>query len=169
MDGISQLNSLTKTSAVMQNTRINQDQSKFEDLVRNIQNENRSNVSSAEIVKDGHINGDIKTDFENTFTSESDKKSLPTGAAANNASVHSKSKTIDKTSKLYEKALELESFFVKIMVDSMRKTVTKASGENNFAQNMYDDMLYDEYTTAMTKKAGFGLADQIYEQLSVLA
>ena len=26
----------------------------------------------------------------------------------------------------------------------------------------YEDMLFDEYATAMTKNAGFGLADQIY-------
>jgi flagellar protein FlgJ len=31
---------------------------------------------------------------------------------------------------------------------------------------MYEDMLYDEYATSMTKNAGFGLADQIYMQLS---
>ena len=49
----------------------------------------------------------------------------------------------------------------------MRKTVNKASsGNNDFAANMYEDMLYDEYATSMTKNAGFGLADQIYMQLS---
>ena len=31
---------------------------------------------------------------------------------------------------------------------------------------MYEDMLYDEYTTALTKNAGFGIADAIYLELS---
>ncbi|MBQ9908877.1 MAG: rod-binding protein, partial [Treponema sp.] len=75
-------------------------------------------------------------------------------------------KTIDRTSKLYEKSLEMESYVVKMMLSSMRKTVMKADGESNYAKNMYEDMLYDEYATMMTKNAGFGLADQMYLQLS---
>ncbi|MBR7064939.1 MAG: rod-binding protein, partial [Treponema sp.] len=31
---------------------------------------------------------------------------------------------------------------------------------------MYEDMMYDEYSTAVTKNAGFGLADLVYLQLS---
>ena len=91
---------------------------------------------------------------------------LPSGAAANSGS-HT-AQTIDKTSKLYEKSLELESYFVKIMLSSMRNSVTKTSlngEENSYAQKMYEDMLYDELATVMTKNAGFGLADQIYMQL----
>ena len=53
------------------------------------------------------------------------------------------------------------------MVDSMRKTVTKSNqSENSFAQKMYEDMLYDEYTTVLTKNSGFGIADSIYLELS---
>ena len=48
----------------------------------------------------------------------------------------------------------------------MRKTVMRANGEQSYAEQMYEDMLYDEYATAMTKNAGFGLADQMYLQLS---
>lgn len=47
----------------------------------------------------------------------------------------------------------------------MRKSINKAS-ESDFATGMYEDMLWDEYSEAMTKSAGFGLADQIYNQLS---
>ncbi len=47
------------------------------------------------------------------------------------------------------------------MLSEMRKTVHKTN-EGDFASKMYEDMLYDEYSTAMTKNAGFGLADQIY-------
>ena len=97
---------------------------------------------------------------------ESDKTALPQGAAANQANSHVQQKTIDRTSKLYEKSLEMESYVVKMMLSSMRKTVMKADSQSDYAKNMYEDMLYDEYATMMTKNAGFGLADQMYLQLS---
>ena len=39
------------------------------------------------------------------------------------------------------------------------------SKDSDFAQQTYEDMLFDEYSTMMTKNAGFGLADQIYLSL----
>ncbi len=77
--------------------------------------------------------------------------------------------SIDRSSKLYEKSQELETFFMKIVLSSMRATVNKTnlSGEeNSYASKMYEDMMYDEFAAAMTKNAGFGLADQVYIQLS---
>ena len=56
-----------------------------------------------------------------------------------------------------------------VVLSSMRNTVTKTSlggSQNEYAQNMYEDMLYDELANSVTKSAGFGLADQIYLQLS---
>jgi len=85
------------------------------------------------------------------------------------AAQHSGAKaTIDKTSELYQQALELESYFVKIMLDSMRSTLGKNSltGKDSFAGKMYDDMMYEELSRTMTKNAGLGLADQIYLQLN---
>ena len=88
----------------------------------------------------------------------------PIGAAAN-AGQEGK---IDRTSKLYEQALELESYFVKIMLSSMRNTVQKSglTGEDSFASRIYEDMMYDQLSRTVTQHAGFGLADQIYLQLS---
>jgi len=34
------------------------------------------------------------------------------------------------------------------------------------AEDIFEDMLYDEYALRMTRTAGFGLADQIYLQLT---
>ncbi|MBQ0002496.1 MAG: rod-binding protein [Treponema sp.] len=161
MTGITQLGNLTQTSTMMQNVKVQSENNKFADLV----NSARGSVSSDKIVtRDTRLNGDVASDFSGTFQSEGDKTARASGFAANSAKAQTK--TIDKTSKLYEKSMELESFFVKMMVDSMRKTVTKANGENGFAQKMYEDMLYDEYTTALTKNAGFGIADSIYLELS---
>lgn len=161
MTGITQLSNLTQTNTMMANVRHESESNKFADLI----NSARGSVSSDQIVThDTRLNGDVASDFSGTFQSEADKTARASGFAANSAKAQTK--TIDKTSKLYEKSIELESFFVKMMVDSMRKTVTKANGENGFAQKMYEDMLYDEYTTALTKNAGFGIADSIYLELS---
>ena len=74
---------------------------------------------------------------------------------------------IDKTDKLYEQCLELETFLIKTLIGSMRKTIQKSGLINEgFAGKMYEDMLYDEYARDFTKNAGFGLADQAYLELS---
>lgn len=119
----------------------------------------------------GKLNGDYTSGFEKTFRALSDKAALPSGAAANDVPVSGAKteKKIDKTSVLYEKSLELESCIIKIMLSSMRGTLTGASvygEEPSYAQKMYEDMLYDELAVTMTKHAGFGLADQIYLQLA---
>lgn len=119
----------------------------------------------------GKLNGDYTSGFEKTFRALSDKAALPSGAAANDVPVSGAKteKKIDKTSVLYEKSLELESYIIKIMLSSMRGTLTGASvygEEPSYAQKMYEDMLYDELAVTMTKHAGFGLADQIYLQLA---
>ena len=124
------------------------------------------NLSSSQTSYDGRINGDWTSGFSGSFMAESDKNALPQGAAANQANPHVQAQKIDRTSKLYEKSLEMESYIVKMMLSSMRKTVMKADNSKNYAKDTYEDMLYDEYATMMTKKAGFGLADQMYLQLS---
>jgi len=108
--------------------------------------------------------GDFITSFALTNPTDADRTASLTGAAANSGLRGS----VDKTSKLYEQALELESYFVKIMLSSMRNTVQKSplSGDTGFAGKMYEDMLYDELSRDVTRGAGFGLADQVYLQLS---
>lgn len=123
-------------------------------------------LSAVSVIKPGRLNGDYGTGFAGAFTSELDKHASPVGAAANQANPHIAPRTIDRTSELYEKSLEMESYIVKQMLSSMRKTIMRANGEQSYAEQMYEDMLYDEYATQMTKSAGFGLADQLYLQLS---
>ena len=137
---ISSVNSsLLNGTETMQKVREAGEGASFSDLVKRIRSSENfkggGSVSSANVIQDGRLNGDFASGFANTFTSESDKKALPVGAAANGAGVHAKSATIDRTSKLYEKSLELESYIVKIMVSSMRSTVTKTSlfGGDSFA------------------------------------
>ena len=157
---------ITGGDGAFNTARTNAETAKFSELIERLQNQDdgRGTLSSAQIAQEGRLNGDYTTGYADTFTLESDKTAKATGAAVNQANPHVQAKTIDKTSKLYESALELEGFFVKQMLSQMRKTIMKSS-ESSFAQSMYEDMLFDEYAAAMTKNAGFGLADQIYLSL----
>ncbi|MDR1637009.1 MAG: rod-binding protein [Treponema sp.] len=74
---------------------------------------------------------------------------------------------IDKTGKLYEQCLELETFLVKTLLSGMRNTVQKSGFiDEGFAGKMYEDMLWDEYARDFTKNAGLGFADMAYLELT---
>lgn len=165
--------SLTSGTQSVQNAKSQNDVSRFQDLVRSAQaaasqtNGVGQNVSSSQITDGSRLNGDYTQGFAGTYKSEKDKSSAPTGAAVNGANPNIvKNQKIDRTSKLYEQSMELENYLVKIMLSSMRNTISKANGEESYAKSMYEDMLYDQYSETLTKNAGFGLADQIYLQLS---
>jgi flagellar protein FlgJ len=88
-------------------------------------------------------------------------------SAAQGGTGGSNSVTIDKNDKLYEQCLELETFLVKTLLNSMRNTVQKSDLlDEGFAGKMYEDMLYDEYAKDYTRNAGFGLAKQVYLELT---
>jgi Rod binding domain-containing protein len=74
---------------------------------------------------------------------------------------------IDRSSRLYQVSQEFEAIFIKQMLNTMRKTVTKSGLlDGGMAEEIFEDMLYDEYAMKMAKTAGFGLADQVYLQLT---
>lgn len=158
------ISGITNGAAALTSAKSNAENSKFMDLLKSMQNKTDGGVSSAQIVQNGRLNGEYTSGFTGTYSSQKDKTSAPIGAAANQANVHVQKKTIDRTSELYEKAMELENYFVKQMISQMRKTVLK-NKESDFARQTYEDMLFDEYSTMTTKNAGFGIADQIYLSL----
>jgi len=74
---------------------------------------------------------------------------------------------VDKTDKLYEQCLALETFLVKNILSAMRKNEMKSSIiDTGYAGEIYEDMLWDEYAKEYTKNAGFGLADLAYLELT---
>ncbi len=75
---------------------------------------------------------------------------------------------IDRKSKLYEVSQQFEAIFIKQMLDAMRQTLNKEDDLFNggMSQDIFEDMLYDEYANKMAQTAQFGLADTIYRQLS---
>jgi flagellar protein FlgJ len=79
----------------------------------------------------------------------------------------SSSPIVDKESELYKQCLELETFLVKILVNSMRNSIQKSGLiDEGFAGKMYEDMLYDEYAKELTKNANFGMAEMAYLELT---
>lgn len=101
-----------------------------------------------------------------------DQSRRPVGAAANSGPadvehVSKKRASVDRSSPLFKQCQELESFIIKNMLKSMRDTVQKSDlTGGGFAGQMYEDMLYDKYSESMAANAGFGLADQVYLELS---
>jgi len=74
---------------------------------------------------------------------------------------------IDRKSALYEQCLEFEAIFVQMMLKEMRSTVHKGELMNGgHAEEIFEDMLYQERAKDMSKAAGFGLADSVYRELS---
>ncbi|HET6452331.1 MAG TPA: rod-binding protein [Spirochaetia bacterium] len=75
---------------------------------------------------------------------------------------------VDKKSELYKVSQDFEALFIKQMLDVMRKTIHKEDDllGGGLGQDVYEDMLYDEYAKKMAATAQFGLSDMIYRQLS---
>jgi flagellar protein FlgJ len=75
---------------------------------------------------------------------------------------------IDKNSDLYKVCQDFEALFIKQMLDVMRKTINKQDDLLNggMSQEIFEDMLYDEYAKKMAQTAQFGLAEMIYRQVS---
>ena len=72
-----------------------------------------------------------------------------------------------KDTKLFEACQDFEALFIKQMLNSMRKTVNKTGlMEGGMAEDVFEDMLYDEYAKIMSKTADLGLADMVYQQVA---
>lgn len=82
------------------------------------------------------------------------------------AIAHKHDKPIDK--KLMDVCIEMESLFVYQILKEMRKTIHKENDilHGGMAQEIFEDMLYNEYSLQISKTANFGLAKTLYDQLS---
>lgn len=71
--------------------------------------------------------------------------------------------------KLKEVCRDFEAIFIKQMLDSMRKTVQKTGLlDGGMAEDIFDDMLYDEHAKIMSKTGSFGIADLLYRQFKTV-
>lgn len=68
---------------------------------------------------------------------------------------------------LKEACLDFEALFIKQMLDSMRKTVGKTGLiDGGMAEDVFEDMLYDEYAKVMSRSADLGIAEMMQQQLA---
>lgn len=69
---------------------------------------------------------------------------------------------------LYDSARDFQSIFINMMLKSMRSTLNKKDDlfYGGQKQDIFEDMLYDEYAKVMSRQDTFDLGDQIYRQLS---
>lgn len=68
---------------------------------------------------------------------------------------------------LKEACKEFETILLEQMLQSMRKTVNKSGlMQGGMAEDIFEDMLYEQYARKMSNSANLGLADMLYKQLS---
>lgn len=69
--------------------------------------------------------------------------------------------------KLKKACNDLEAVFVNMMFKQMRSTVDKSGlMEDDYAEETFEDMLYENYAQEVSKGKGLGLSDILYKQLS---
>lgn len=68
--------------------------------------------------------------------------------------------------RLMEACYDMESIFVSKMLKEMRKTVHKNEWlHGGFAEEIFEDMLYDEYAANISRTANLGLAKLLYREM----
>lgn len=72
----------------------------------------------------------------------------------------------DDLTQLRAVAKEFESLFAKQMLDSMRATLSREDDmlDGGMAQDIFEDMLYEEYARIMSNAGSLGIADMIVSQ-----
>ncbi len=76
-------------------------------------------------------------------------------------------KGAQKDKKLWNTCVEMESLFVNQMFKEMRHTIHKTGWlHGGHAEEIFEDMLYNEYSLKVSKNSKLGLAKMIYDQMS---
>jgi flagellar protein FlgJ len=71
--------------------------------------------------------------------------------------------------KIKEACQAFESYFLQIMFREMRKTTFSSSNDimpKSFAQEIFQDMLDEEYSKLAAQSGGIGLAEMLYRQMT---
>jgi len=92
-------------------------------------------------------------------TSTLERKAFQAGGAVEDGS--------SEEERLKQACSDFQAIFIKQMLDTMRKTVQKQGFlQGGQGEEIFEDMLYDEYAQKISRTAGLGLDDMIYKQLS---
>ena len=69
--------------------------------------------------------------------------------------------------RLWDACIEMESLLVGKMLKEMRNTVPKTGWmHGGFAEEIFEDMLYDEYAMSLSRNSNLGMAKMLYNELS---
>lgn len=106
------------------------------------------------------------TRLENTKKQYSNAKfSIEEPAENNNTAVSKYDKEFERN-RLRKVSEDFEALMINQMLKEMRKTVDKSGLiDGGMAEQIFEDMLYDEYAKEFSKTKTFGLADIIYNQM----
>ncbi|MGF7184800.1 flagellar protein FlgJ [Desulfitispora alkaliphila] len=114
----------------------------------------------------------MKVDMTHMMQSLPGKSTGTANAASDKSQADSFAKALEKAAEkqdskeLKAAAQQFESYFLHHMLKQMRSTVPKSDlMPTSFAEEIYQDMLDQEYSTLMAEGKGIGLADLIYKQL----
>jgi hypothetical protein len=92
-------------------------------------------------------------------------RGISSSMIVDNFSIKNEIEKSPKHKKLMNACEELESLFLKLMLNSMKKNIQKAKFiDGGRTEEIFEDLLYDEYSKTMAKEENFGLAENIYMQ-----
>ncbi len=122
-------------------------------------------MNGIENVVNNAVSGRIKS-AENSLNKMNSTESFET--ALKSAVKQNDPAKMDKThKKLWDTCVEAESLFVGKMLKEMKKTVPKNEWlHGGQAEDIFEDMLYDEYSLKMSKNYNFGMAKLLYDEMS---
>lgn len=130
---------------------------------------NRLNISDAQLHKLKQFNNQ-GSDFQTLLKEEIYKHIQGKVSSSEITPLHNIKEEIQKDpyrKKLFDASVEFESIFVKLMLNQMKKNIDKQPFlHGGYAEEVFEDMLYDEYSKEISKNARLGLAEQIYLSLS---
>ena len=106
------------------------------------------------------------TRLENTKKQYSNAKFSIEEPTENNNTIASKYDKKKKKNRLRKVSEDFEALMINQMLKEMRKTVDKSGLiDGGMAEQIFEDILYDEYAKEFSKTKTFGLADIIYNQM----
>ncbi|MBI3395292.1 MAG: rod-binding protein [Spirochaetia bacterium] len=114
-----------------------------------------------------HGTGFLRTPGESKFAGELKNAQEPLPKSGETSAGKGASADPAEEAKVKEAALQFQAMFINMMLKSMRATLHP---ENDMlfggrTQEIFQDMLYDEYSKSMSKASGFPLADQIVTEV----
>jgi peptidoglycan hydrolase FlgJ len=111
-------------------------------------------------VQKGADRTDSSASFEETLSSALRKNGPSLSAREKSGKAEREQK------RLWDACIEMESLLVGRMMKEMRKTVEKTGWINGGpAEEIFEDMLYDEYSLNMSRNSNLGLAKMLYEDM----